>query len=120
MKKAGQYLLCFMLIVMMVLAVGCGCGAAGTVDDPTQAGQGQTEGSSTAPDSTSAFQEETDRNGNQTDLDVMETTGGGSGSLNGPTEGAGVLDNVLDDVERGADDLLNGAEDAVDGTASLR
>lgn len=106
MKKTGQYLLCFMLIVMMVLAVGCGRRNTGTTD-----GKNQT---------------------NQTTA-AMETTGGGNGSLNGPTNGVngtaaadgthgrvneestGVLEGVADDVRNGADDLLNGAENAIDG-----
>ena len=103
MKKTGQYLLCFMLIVMMVLAVGCGERNTGTMDEENQ---------------TTA---------------AMEMTGGGNGSQNGPTNGAngttaadgtqgrvneestGVLEGVADDVRNGADDLLNGAENAIDG-----
>lgn len=110
MKKTGQYLLCFMLIVMMVLAVGCGRRNTGTTD-----GRNQTNQTSAA----------------------AETTAGGNGSLNGPTNGngtntgttaadgtngrvneesTGVLEGIADDVRNGADDMLNGAEKAIDGT----
>lgn len=98
MKKAGKYLLCFILIMMMLVAVGCGCGAAGTTDDLNQTNQ------------------------SQTDPDVMETTGGGTGSLNGPTENPGVIgdietgaEDLLDDMGM-SDDIVNGMNQTVGGT----
>lgn len=50
MKSAGKYGLCFMLIAMMLLAVGCGCGNAKTTEDRNQTGDWMDEAETGAED----------------------------------------------------------------------
>ena len=50
MKSAGKYGLCFILIVMMLLAVGCGCGNARATEDRNQTGDWMDEAETGAED----------------------------------------------------------------------
>ncbi len=92
MKKAKQYMLCFMFIALTAFACGCG----------NSSGTGR-ESASAAAESTG--QEEKSPNGSS------------NGDYRDNEESTGVLDGVVEDVREGAENLKDDAERAMDETA---